>query len=297
MSRFVIAGLADEHAGSKLGLCNPDTRFEIDTPVLDAQGRTHIEKVPWAPRMTPVMTAIWEKYLEGIQQVIELAAGDPIYLFKLGEVCEGTYYANSSMELRKHYQVEIALANMEPWKDVENLRGIRICPGDRPHEFDEGSAANLVAGGLRSQFPDVKVVGHGKWIHKPSGFVLDYAHRGPFPGSRKHLEGNVARLYVMDYQLRELTEFQRKPADLMLRGHYHQPIEVDNHLTHQGGKYHTKLLIFPALKFPDAYAKTVTKNKFSAAVGTTAIVVNEDAMKVHDNFLFIDVRNREVIDG
>jgi len=295
MSRFIIVGLADEHAGSMLGLCNPATRFDIEVPVPGPDGALHMEKQPWAPKMTPIMQAIWDKYLEGIAKAEALAAGDPIYIFKLGEVCEGTYFKNSSMELRKHYQVKIAVANMEPWKQIENIRSVRIVPGDRPHEFDEGSAANLVAQELSGQFPDVKVVCHGRWFHKPTGFAVDYAHRGPYPGSRKHLEGNIARLYLKDYMFRELIEFDRKPVDLLLRAHFHQPIEVDEHLTWRDGKYDSKLLVFPPLKLPDAYAKTVTGNKFSAAFGTTAIEVVDGMIKVHDNFIMLDVRNWEVV--
>ena len=296
LDRFLLVVLADEHAGSNLALCNPNTVINRSVPVVGEDGSVHmdIEEIP--VEYNPILEMVWDKYLEGIEKFIKIADGDPIFILKLGEVCEGTYYANSSMNLHKDEQVQMAVWNMKPWLGVENVKMIRICTGDRPHEFDEGAAAKIVAGRLKNFFPDVRAVNHG--LLDIGGFKIDYAHKGPAPGSRKWLEGNVARYYLTDYMMREQIEFGRKPADLVLRAHYHEPVEERRSLRYRDGMIRSGLLIAPCLKFPDAYAKTVTGNRFSAAIGTTAVeVVKGKLHDFHDNFTVVDTRTWEVYDG
>jgi hypothetical protein len=296
LDRFLLVVLADTHAGSKHGLRNPDWIIQRKEMEQDEDGNWHYVIEDYNPPLEPPQKLLWNKYLEGIDKFVKIAGDDPIFVIHLAEVCEGTYYANSSMNLKKDEQVQIAVANMAPWKEIENVKMVRICSGDRPHEFDEGAAAKIVAGRLKNFFPDVRAVNHG--LLDVGGFKIDYAHRGPAPGSRKWLEGNVARYYLTDYMMREQIEFGRKPADLVLRAHYHEPVEERRSLRYRDGMIRSSILIAPCLKFPDAYAKTVTGNRFSAAIGTTAVeVVKGKLYDFHDNFTVVDTRTWEVYDG
>lgn len=296
-NRFIVVFLADEHAGSKLGLCNPDTIIRYKEVEEDENGHPHlIVKERPVGIVSSVQSLIWNKYLNSIDRFVELAGDDDIFIIKLGELCEGTYYANSSMDLKKDHQVQIAVWNMTPWLSVKNVRMVRVCPGDRAHEFDEGSAAKIVTNILANQFDDVSLASHG--LLDIGGFTIDYAHRGPGAGSRKWLEGNNARYYLTDYMMREQIEFGRRPADLVARAHYHEPVFEQRYLRYHDGLIKSSLLVCPALKFPDAYAKTVTQNRFSAAVGTTAVeIVDNKILDIHPQFTVVDTRTWEVYDG
>lgn len=294
--RFNVVVMADTHAGSKLALRNPDFVIQRSVPAVDKEGITYLKIEGYNPPMEPVQEMIWEKYITARDDFLHIAGNDPIIILHLAEVCEGTYYANSSMRLKKDEQVQIAVANMGPWKGIKNLKMMRILSGDRPHEFDEGSAGRMVVAHLKKDFKDVKAMPSS--LLSIGGFKIDYAHQGPYPGSRKWLEGNVARLYLIDYMMRELIEFGREPADLLLRAHYHEPVEVTHSMRFQGGKHRAMLLISPSMKFPSEYAKKATQNRFSATIGMSMIeVVNNKILDIHDKFTTVDTRAWEVYDG
>lgn len=288
--RFIVVVMADEHAGSGLGLCNPDVIVEREIPV----GQEGFEIQEWSPPISPTQQFIWDEvYLPGRKKFVDLANGDDMYILKLGEVCDGTFWKNSSVNLRIHEQVQIAIANMEIWKDVENLKAIRIVEGSRPHSFGEGSASRLVTQRLKMWFPNTKTTTHG--VFAKSGFTIDYAHKGPFPGSRKHLEGNQARYYLTDYMIRELTEFSREPVDLVLRAHYHEPIVEFRWLRNKNGWHRSALIISPCMKFPGEYDKNVTRNRFDYTVGMMAVeVIDGEIHRVHDIIKTVDVRTWEI---
>lgn len=294
--RFNVVVMADTHAGSKLALRNPDWIIQRKVPVEDDEGIIHQEIEDYYPPVEPIQELLWEKYLKARDDFLYIAGKDPLFILHLAEVCEGTYYANSSMRLKKDEQVQIAVANMAPWKGVENVKMTRILSGDRPHEFDEGAAGRMVVNHLKKDFKNVRAIDHG--MLNINGFKIDLAHKGPFPGSRKWLEGNVARYYLTDYMMRELIEFSRDPVDLVLRAHYHEPVEERRAFRFQGGMKRSALLIAPSMKFPDAHAKSVTQNKFSAAIGMSLVeVVNKNILDFHHRFTVADTRTWEVYDG
>ena len=296
LDRFNLIILSDTHAGSKLALCNPDVVIQRPIVELDEQGINQLGFEDYRPPIEPVQEIIWEKYIEARDDFVEIAGSDPIFLLHLAEVCEGTYYKNSSMNLKKDEQVQIAVANMSPWKGLKNLKMVRILSGDRPHEFDEGSAGRLVAAILKKDFKDVRAMPNS--LLNIGGFKIDYAHQGPYPGSRKWLEGNVARLYLIDYMMRELIEMGREPADLLLRGHFHEPVEVRHAMRFQGGMKRSALMISPSMKFPDSHAKKMIQNRFGATIGMSMVeVVNNKILDFHHRYTTVDTRTWEVYDG
>jgi len=296
LDRFNIVVLSDTHAGSKLALCNPDVVIQRSIVELDEQGINQLGFEDYRPPIEPVQELIWEKYISARDDFVEIAGSDPIFLLHLAEVCEGTYYTNSSMNLKKDEQVQIAVANMDPWKGLDNIEMVRILSGDRPHEFDEGSAGRMVASILKRDFKNVRAMPHS--LLNINGFKIDYAHKGPYPGSRKWLKGNVARYYLIDYMMRELISFGRDPADLLLRGHYHEPIEERYAMSFQGGMHRSALMISPSMKFPDSHAKSVIQNRFAATIGLSMIeVVNNKILDFHHRHTTVDTRTWEVYDG
>lgn len=296
LDRFNIIVMADTHAGSKVALCNPEVVIQRPIVETDEEGINQLGFEDYKPPIEPVQELLWEKYLAARDHFLLIADKDPVFILHLAEVCEGTYFANSSMNLKKDEQVQIAVANMDPWRGVKNIKMLRILSGDRPHEFDEGSAGRIVASILKKDFKDVRAMPSS--LLNIGGFKVDYAHKGPYPGSRKWLEGNVARLYLIDYMMRELIEFGREPADLLLRAHFHEPVEVRHAMRFQGGMKRSALMISPSMKFPDAYAKSVTGNRFSATIGMSMIeVVNNKILDFHHRHTTVDTRTWEVYDG
>lgn len=299
IDRFNIVVMADTHAGSKLALRNPDWIIQRKELVKDEDENWHYIIEDYNPPMEPVQEMIWEQYIKSRDDFLEIAGKDPIFILHLAEVCEGTYYANSSMLLKKDEQVQIAVANMDPWRGIKNIKMVRILSGDRPHEFDEGAASRMVVDHLKQRFDDVRGIDHGLLkIGGDNGFKIDYAHQGPVPGSRKWLEGNSARWYLIDYMQRELIELGRDPADLVLRAHYHEPIEVRYSMKFNGGMKRSAIVICPSMKFPDAHAKKAIRNRFSAAIGMSMIeVVNNKILDFHHRFTTVDTRTREIYNG
>jgi len=297
LKRFNIVLMADTHAGSKLGLRNPDYVMERTVLLYDKDSDTqYYATEEYNPPLEPVQELIWDKYLRAVGDFVKIAGKDPIFILHVGEVCEGTYYKNSSMELRKNEQVGMAVANMEPWFGIKNIKMVRILSGDRPHEFDEGAASKMVAEHLKKKFADVKGLTHG--LLDIGGFRIDYKHRGAFPGSRKWLEGNIARLDLMDHMMREVFEKGEEPANLVVSGHYHEPIEVPLSMRYNGGFRRSTLLIIPCMKFPDGHAKNRSmKQKNAATIGISMVeVVNNKILDIHHKFTTVDTRTREVYD-
>lgn len=298
LKRFNIVLMADTHAGSKLGLRNPDHTIERTLIKIDPETQEMYYVVEeYNPPMEPVQELLWQKYLENVHDFVQIAGDDPVFILHLGEVCEGTYYKNSTMALKKDEQIQMAVANMDPLTQFKNIKMMRILAGDRPHEFDEGSASRMVVARLKKDFPDVRGLAHG--LLDVSGFKIDYKHKGAFPGSRKWLEGNVARLDLMDHMIREVFEKGEEPADLLVSAHYHEPIEVPVALRTKTGKRRSTLLIVPCMKFPDGHAKHYAmKQKNAATVGMTMVeVINNKILEVHDRFTTVDTRTREVYNG
>lgn len=296
LDRFNIVLMADTHAGSKLALRNPDWIIQREVVEFDEEG-WHYETEDYYPPMEPVQELLWEQYIQTIQDFSAIADGDPIFLLHLGEVCEGTYYANSSMRLKKDEQVQIAVANMMPWEKVKNIKMVRILSGDRPHEFDEGSASRMVVNQLKPMFGDVKGLAHG--LLNIGGFKVDYKHKGAFPGSRKWLEGKIASYDLTDLMLRELVEWDRDPADLVVSAHYHVPIEVPVSMWTKDGMIRSTLLIAPCMKFPDAHAKHYAMGqKNGATIGMAMVeVVNNKILNIHHRCTMVDTRVKEIYNG
>jgi len=69
---------------------------------------------------------------------------------------------------------------------------------------------------------DIKMCQHG--LLDIDGVTIDYAHHGPFPGSRSWLKGNIARYYLRDLMMREIMN-GNSPPKLVVRAHYHTPVE------------------------------------------------------------------------
>jgi hypothetical protein len=95
----------------------------------------------------------------------------------------------------------------------------------------------------------------------PSNFMVDASHHGPAAGSREWLKGNVARFYLRDLMLVEIS-MGYKPPNLVLRGHVHEYLrEVLVHLA--GDKeYESQLMLLPSYCGVSDYARKATKSEF-----------------------------------
>lgn len=263
---------------------NPDVILEDE----DEDGNV----VEYTPKPTAVQKYLYPLYLQDIASVVELAHGDDIVLLHTAEQCAGDKYPTGLVSTRKSDQIAIAIANLAPWCALPNLICMRFVPGTDAHEFGEGIATLLIAQGIKKAHPeiDTQVVTHGNMHLR--GVDIDYAHHGPYPGSREWLRGNVARLYLLDMMMGQIL-CGGKPPDLVLRSHYHTPIhEYLDRYDHE-----SHLFVSPSFTFLNEHAVQATKSEYRVINGMWTFELIDGKIAGWHKFMATkDIRTSEVIE-
>lgn len=275
MTRHILAVISDTHCGSKLALMNPETVLYSE----DENG----DLAPYHPRMTASQTYLWRLYTSAIEYTRRLAADDPVYLVHLGDEVDGIKFPQSQVSTRMSDQVIIASGVLNPWFAL-NLKAVRVVIGTQAHNYGEGSSVHL----LCKMMPDIaQPLYHA--LLDVEGVTLDVAHHGAYPGGRNWLRGNSARFYLRDLMQVEIMR-GRKPPDVVLRGHYHNP--VYEYLETE--RYKSRIYVLPSWSMISDHAIQATR---SAHMVTHGILLLEiaDGRIVRDHRLYstIDVRRRE----
>lgn len=288
MHREIIVGMADSHAGNNQALLNPDTILERD----DESGQVH----SYHPQLTPFQELVFANYMEHINKVVKLAGKDKITLIHNGDLTQGNRFEENWVSSRLSDQIMIAYYNLKPWMKLKNLSLIRIAKGTGVHVFKEGSSEIIVSRLLQSEFQDknISCIYHG--LLTLNNFIIDYAHHGPFPGSREWLKGNISLLYLKDIMKRSLKSGHR-PPDLVLRAHFHEYSRAQ-HVEQWGDndEYISTLVTLPSYCGGGDNGIKASRSRDTLQIGLCAFeIVDGKLLTVHRFFENYDIRTKETI--
>lgn len=159
------------------------------------------------------------------------------------------------------------------------------------NNFLEGSADILIAEQLRAMYPEKNISNLYHGLLEIDGFNIDYAHHGPYPGSRDWLRGNVASLYLRDIMMRSIRQGE-KPPDLVLRAHYHSDVIAPIYV----GDYFSQLIVSPSYSLLGDHAHQAARSPDTIRNGLMAVeLVDGKLIKIHKFIHTLDVRTKETL--
>ena len=271
--RRILAIMADQHAGSSLALMSPSVRL------LDDDG------TEYAPALGPTQRWLWSNYEDAVLRTLDLAGDDPITMIHAGDICQGDRHGPYVSPLVAD-QVAIALCNLQPWLDLGRIDRMYLLNGTEAHDYSGGSAERIVGRALSDQV-EARYCAH--LLMDADGVTLDVAHHGPHPGSRKWLEGNIARFYLRDRMMGEIGRGRTPPA-LYIRAHRHQPIDESLHMY----GHDSRLMIVPSWQAAGQYVRNVTQSLTHICCGMAAVeIVDGRIVAVHKHTYELDVRTED----
>lgn len=285
-SRILLPVLSDTHGGHKLGLMNPDVTL--------FQEAENGQLVPYQPEPTASQKYLWCLYKNHLDRVRDLAGEDPIVFIHNGDICQGNKHPTELVSTRMADQILIALANLSVLFEGR-VSALRLSIGTEAHVFGEGSAEILVADALQSRFPEhnIQVCHHG--LPTVGGVTIDYAHHGPFTGSRSWLQGNVARYYLQSMMMEEIMAGNTPPR-LYLRAHFHNWCCETVTLWIGEKEYTSTILVTPAYCMLGEHGIKATRSRSSITNGMAVVeIVNGDILKIHRLASTIDIRSKETL--
>lgn len=251
------------------------------------------ELVPYQPELTVTQLFLGALYQDQIQAVADITAGAPLVLVHGGDLCHGDAHPEQLMSTRLSDQVFIAADMLRRWRNVPNLRAVRIALGTAAHNSGEGSLEHLVAAQVASDLPDVQVSTH--WRLDIGGAVFDVAHHGPSPGTRYWTDGNALLWYLRDLVLRDVMEMGERPPDAVLRFHYHTYSRATWHYVLQQENCTARAFIHPAYCGMNYYGQKATRSRATTHYGMLLFrVVDGEIVEVVDRMVVrVDRQTRE----
>lgn len=281
--RSIGVVFTDTHAGLKVALLNPETVLFAE----DEAGNL----VPWSPSLTASQEYLWNLYQENVSEAIKIADGAEMIVIHLGDECNGNKYPQMLVTTRMADQVVMADYNARPWFGYAGLKHYRQVVGTQAHNFGEGSSGILLCETLRARYPgvDISPLYHGLLTY--GGIGIDYAHHGPFPGSRNWLRGNVARFYLRDLMQRSMVRGEIPPR-LVLRGHYHTPVYE---LLEESG-HTSELYVLPSYSMFTDHASQATQSMDEISHGLIVFEFEDGkVLREHRLYKKLNIRTKEVI--
>lgn len=289
--RTIVAVRSDLHGNHRLGLLNPDTNLQYE----GVDGKI----TPWQPKPLASQEVLWGFAEEDRLAVAELAKGDEIVLFDLGDLGHGAGngYSNNKelISTRVADEIEIAAMLYEPWLRMKNITTLRLFKGTAFHEGGQGSLAMAVASVLSGRFPRVNTQAQYHALDTIHGVTFDLAHHGPPPGLRAWLRGNVLELYTRSLMMDEILA-GRRPPDVVLRGHYHQWATRVVVVSTPAADFETRAAIVPSYCLVDDYARKIGRSPSSVTIGMVAYEIVDGRLVAQHAFRrTIDFRTQEVL--
>lgn len=280
--RAIIPLLADLHSGSEHGLLAPHTRFWK----MGADGRRYRYK----PGMTERNKHLYNLFIHGLKKTVDLADGDEIIPFMLGDATQGGRFPGELITARYSDQVVSAFDNLSIVCQMPNVHRMFLAYGTGVHVGGEGSSEEIIARwlelkhGIKSTF-----CYHG--VATVAGCQIDYAHHGPGSGIRQWTRGNIARIYLTSHVNDDLQYF-KKPPRVYIRAHYHVRVIEERQI---GNNWYT-IIVAPPFVMPGEYPIKVTQsNAYRVTNGVIALeIIDGDLYKVHEFTKTVDLRTRTV---
>lgn len=276
MNRKLIVQESDRHGGNKLGLMN------LDTVLID----TNRNPPFFTPQPSESQKELWKLELENIEKIKQLAGKDDIYYIEDGDPTQGNKHQADLVSDRIADQVTIAVANSQPIYSLKNLKAAHYAVGTGAHNMGMGSMDMLMVNQLKLLYPKIPInlCYHGL-IHYGE-FTVDFAHHGPYTGSREWLKGNVARYYLQSMMLHAIKK-GNKPADLVIRGHYHTPVIE----TVRINGFTSTIIVSPSMCMVDDFAHQAAKSPEDVTCGTFVYeIINDKLLDVHQLTQTYDTR-------
>lgn len=287
--RKIAVFLADSHGGHRLGLMNPAVLLED----YDQDGNL----VPYTPAPTAIQRWLWAMYLQDIDNIMRLAAGDPVLLFWNGDITHGKKHPEQLVTTCAGNQVTIAVANIAPWMEYPNVTTLRFSHGTGSHSMGEGTTTTLVAAQVKARYcgADVAVVRHGL-AHIRGGdsraVAIDYAHHGPTAGIRQWTNGNQLRYYTKSL-MNDCLLRKQDPPDLVVRSHFHTYCQERIRL-YGDREYVTDAVVTPSYCGLSEYAQQATRSGYLTGCGMLAAeCVDGRLVELHTLCRVEDLRTSE----
>lgn len=278
--RKIVAVITDTHGNSKAGLLNPETLWFAE----DTNGNP----VPFKPALNEVQQRLYRIYQENIDKVFDLAGSDEVILLHLGDEVDGIKYPSMKVSSRLADQFTIAEYNFLPWFTHPNLKAMRLVIGTEAHNAGEGTSSIALCNSLQAKYPHVNVSTLYHGLLTVDGVDFDYAHHGAGPGIRSWLRGNAARFYLRDIMLTDIKN-NRKPPDVVLRGHCHEANYEYLEENWQGKTVSSRLYIVPSYCAFTDHSVQVTASKSSLTNGTLALEIIDG--KITREFRWYDTQD------
>jgi len=291
--RVILVPVGDKQAGHNGALVNPAA--ELPVVELDKETRTRIVTGYEYPKITSLQADMWIWHNEDRLEIARLAGRDPIIYIGMGDETQGGVFQDNLAEVSLSRQYLISYYNMLPWMEMKQLKAVYFVKGTAVHLWGDGDTETLLTHQLANEFKDKTVKMAPHWELNIDGFRVDVAHHGPGTGIREWTKGNVLRLYtrsLMDY-----LDKNRKPIpDLLLRGHFHEPISEVVTLNKDLETVRCEAWITPAQCFIGAHGQKATQSVSHMQIGMLAFeIINNRILETHRFMHSIDLRAEERI--
>jgi hypothetical protein len=271
-----------------LGLMNPNvTLYDRDE-----EGRLH----PYTPASTAVQDYFWKLLLDGCKAVELFAKGDDIVVIHFGDATHGMKYPKLLVTTELADQPAIAISNMQPILSLPNVRSFRLVAGTDAHNMDDGNAERLIIDNLKLLYPKVNSELVMQGLASIDGMEIEYAHKGPFMGSRHHLIGNIAHQHLRDRMTLELLN-GKTPPRLYGYGHFHEWMYVSETISIGDKDITSSVFVMPSFNFPNLYTIAQTRAKARYIHGLLAFeVIDGEITGLPKRFTrTVDVRTKEIL--
>jgi len=288
--RVITVCLTDTHGGHQLGLLIPGTEV-FDT---DERGNLY----PRRATLTRTQSYLHRTLVADLAVAKQIADGDEIILVHGGDVTHGNTYPEQLVSTRLADQILIGAANLSFIIDQlrPNITKLRLVRGTNSHIFGEGSAPILITRQLQSDHPDLDIGFSNHYLLDIEGKTIDVAHKGPSPGSRRWLKGNMLRYYTVDIMLGCLVDGE-KPPDALVRGHFHEFCHETVRQTNKRGVYQTEAIILPSYCGLSDHGREATRSTSHVGNGLVVFEILPDRLTpIYEKTIHItDVRTKEVL--
>lgn len=286
--RTILMCIADTHAGFKLGLMNP----YVTLYDRDEEGNLY----PYTPQSTAIQDYFWELLVQGCKAVELFARGDPIVVIHYGDATHGMKYPKLLVTTELADQPIIAISNMIPILSLPNVRSFRLVAGTDAHNLDDGNMERLIINGLKLTYPHISSELVMQGLATVGGVDIEYAHKGPYMGSRHHLIGNIGHQHLRDRMTQELL-YGKTPPRLYGYGHFHEFMYVTETISVGEKDYVSSAFVMPSFNFPNLYTVAQTRAKARYVHGILAFeIIDGEIIGMPKRFTkTVDVRTKEIL--